>query len=64
MRASTPHTEGYATNPTDGVRVFFEVFGPPEAQRTIVFLPTWTIVHSRMWKSQVPYFSRQGFRVV
>src|SRR5687767_6768929 len=32
--------------------------------RTIAFLPTWTIVDSRLWKAQVPYFSRHGFRVV
>lgn len=64
MRASSPRIDGYATNPIDGVQLFYEVFGPPDATRTILFLPTWTIVDSRMWKAQVPYFSRQGFRVV
>ena len=64
MRAQYPHTDGYAPNPTDGVRIFYEVFGPPDASRTIVFLPTWTMVHSAVWQAQVPYFSRQGFRVV
>ena len=64
MRAHYPHTDGYAPNPTDGVRIFYEVFGPPDASRTIVFLPTWTMVHSAVWQAQVPYFSRQGFRVV
>jgi pimeloyl-ACP methyl ester carboxylesterase/predicted glycosyltransferase len=29
-----------------------------------VFLPPWSIVHSRVWKGQVPYFARHGFRVV
>ena len=64
MRAAYPHTEGYATNPTDGVRIFYEVFGPRDTERTILFLPTWTMVHSRIWKAQVPYCSRSGFRVV
>jgi pimeloyl-ACP methyl ester carboxylesterase len=64
VRALDPHTAGYATNQTDGVRVFYEVFGPPDAARTILFLPTWTIVDSRVWKGQVPYFAHQGFRVV
>lgn len=64
MRALDPHTAGFAANPTDGVRVFYEVFGPPDAARTIFFLPPWAIVHSRIWKAQVPYFSRQGFRVI
>ena len=54
MRALYPHTDGYATNPTDGVRVFYEVFGPADATRSILFLPTWTIVDSRLWKAQVP----------
>ena len=40
MRAAYPHTDGYATNPTDGVRIFYEVFGPRDAERTILFLPT------------------------
>ena len=45
MRAQYPHTDGFAANPTDGARIFYEVFGPGDASRTIVFLPTWTIVH-------------------
>ena len=64
MRALQPHTAEYVANPTDGVRIFHEVFGPSEAERTIFFLPTWTAVHSRIWKAQVPYFSRLGFRVI
>src|SRR5437764_3760516 len=64
MRAAYPHADGFATNPTDGVRVFYEVFGPENAEHTVLFLPTWTMVHSRIWKAQVPYFSRSGFRVV
>jgi pimeloyl-ACP methyl ester carboxylesterase/predicted glycosyltransferase len=64
MRAAYPHIDGFASNPSDGVRVFYEVFGPPDAERTILFLPTWTIVDSRVWKGQVPYFANSGFRVV
>src|SRR4051812_21850472 len=64
MRACYPHTAGFAVNPRDGVRVFYEVFGPPDAARTILFLPTWTLVDSRVWKGQVPYFARHGFRVI
>jgi pimeloyl-ACP methyl ester carboxylesterase len=64
MRALEPSTNGYAVNPDDGVRVFYEVFGPPDAEHTIAFLPTWSLVQSRLWKAQVPYFARHGFRVI
>jgi pimeloyl-ACP methyl ester carboxylesterase len=59
MRACRPTEEGYVER--DGVKIYFEVFGVGEP--TIVFLPTWEIVHSRAWKCQVPYFARHG-RVV
>lgn len=59
MRATLPHTEGVALN--DDVKLHFEVYG--EGKRTIVFLPTWAIIHSRCWKAQVPYFS-EHFRVI
>jgi pimeloyl-ACP methyl ester carboxylesterase len=64
MRALEPHTQGYAINPVDGVRVFYEVFGPSNAERSLLFLTPWGIVHSRIWKGQVPYFARHGFRVI
>src|SRR5262245_36997377 len=64
MRALEPIKTGYAANPHDGVRVFYEVFGPPDAPRAIAFLPTWSLVQSRVWKAQVPYFARHGFRVI
>jgi pimeloyl-ACP methyl ester carboxylesterase len=54
MRACQPTDEGYVD--VDGVKIHFEVFGVGEP--TIVFLPTWEIVHSRTWKCQVPYFAR------
>jgi pimeloyl-ACP methyl ester carboxylesterase/predicted glycosyltransferase len=43
------------------VKIFYEAFGSGE--RTILLLPTWSIVHSRYWKMQVPYLSRHA-RVV
>jgi pimeloyl-ACP methyl ester carboxylesterase/predicted glycosyltransferase len=64
MRAIQPRDSGYAVNPDDGVRLSYEVFGPADAERTIVFLPTWNIIHSRHWKFQVPYFAQRGFWVV
>jgi pimeloyl-ACP methyl ester carboxylesterase/predicted glycosyltransferase len=41
----------------DGVPLYFEVFGDGNAP-TILLLPTWSIVHSRFWKAQVPYLAR------
>ncbi|MEZ4521465.1 MAG: alpha/beta fold hydrolase [Thermomicrobiales bacterium] len=64
MRALEPRTSGYAINPKDGVRSYYEVFGPEGASRTILFFPTWSLIHSRCWKMQVPYFARRGFQVV
>jgi pimeloyl-ACP methyl ester carboxylesterase len=45
----------------DGVRVFYEVYGAGEP--TILLLPTWSIIHSRFWKLQIPYLAR-SYRVV
>ncbi|HYV02193.1 MAG TPA: alpha/beta fold hydrolase, partial [Actinomycetota bacterium] len=59
MRARYPDTDGYALR--DGVKLFYEVFG--EGEPTVLLLPTWSIVHSRHWKMQVPYLA-QHFRVV
>jgi len=41
--------------------VYWERFG--DGEPTVVFVPPWAIVHSRVWKMQVPYFARH-FRVV
>ena len=38
------------------MRVFYEVFGSGEP--AILLCPTWTLVHSRIWKMQVPYLAR------
>ncbi|MDN5796678.1 MAG: alpha/beta fold hydrolase [Intrasporangium sp.] len=59
MRAHEPDESGYALN--DGVRVYYEVHGT--GSPTLLLLPTWAIVHSRMWKLQVPYLARH-YRVV
>jgi pimeloyl-ACP methyl ester carboxylesterase len=59
MRAREADREGFVER--DGVKVGYEVFG--SGTPTLLLLPTWTIVHSRFWKMQVPYFARH-FRVV
>lgn len=59
MRARYPDTEGYVER--DGIRIFYEVYGTGEP--TIVLVPTWQIIHSRLWKAQIPYLARHG-RVV
>jgi pimeloyl-ACP methyl ester carboxylesterase/predicted glycosyltransferase len=53
-RARYPDSEGYVER--DGVRVFYEVYG--EGEPTVLLLPTWSIVHSRFWKAQIPYLAR------
>ncbi len=53
-RARYPDAEGYAAR--DGVRVFWERYG--EGDRTVLLVPTWSIVHSRAWKLQIPYLAR------
>jgi pimeloyl-ACP methyl ester carboxylesterase/predicted glycosyltransferase len=58
-RARSPDETGYVER--DGVSVFWERYGDREP--TILFLPTWSIIHSRCWKAQIPYFARH-FRVV
>ena len=45
----------------DGVRIAYESFGTSDV--TVVFPPVSVIVHSRIWKAQVPYLARH-FRVV
>ena len=38
------------------MRLYWEVYGSGE--RTVLFLPTWSIIHSRHWKMQIPYLAR------
>ena len=59
MRAREPDVEGYVER--DGVKVGYEVFG--DATPTVLLLPTWTIIHSRFWKAQIPYLARY-YRVI
>jgi pimeloyl-ACP methyl ester carboxylesterase/predicted glycosyltransferase len=54
MRACQPISDGYVER--DGVKVHYEVFGAGEP--TVLLLPTWSIIHSRHWKMQVPYLAR------
>ncbi|MGB7588993.1 MAG: alpha/beta fold hydrolase, partial [Solirubrobacterales bacterium] len=58
-RARYPDTEGFVER--GGQRLFYEVYG--EGEETIFLLPTWSLVHSRHWKMQIPYFARH-FRVL
>ena len=53
-RARYPDEDGYVER--DGVRLFYEVYGSGDP--TVFLLPTWSIVHSRHWKMQIPYLAR------
>lgn len=53
-RARYPDVTGYIER--DGVRVFWERYG--DGPQTVVLLPTWSLVHSRFWKAQIPYLAR------
>ena len=58
-RARYPDETGFIER--DGVRVFWERYG--SGRPTILLLPTWSILHSRHWKLQIPYLAR-FYRVV
>jgi pimeloyl-ACP methyl ester carboxylesterase len=59
VRAREPDESGYVER--SGARIYYEVFG--SGPTTLLFLPTWSLVHSRVWKLQVPYLARH-YRVV
>ncbi len=59
MRARHPDVAG--TVDRDRVRLGYEVYG--DGSPTVLLLPTWTIIHSRFWKFQIPYLARH-YRVV
>jgi pimeloyl-ACP methyl ester carboxylesterase len=59
MRPREPDAEGYVDQ--GGVKLHYEVFG--DGEPTLLLMPTWTIIHARFWKAQVPYLARH-FRVV
>ncbi len=58
-RARYPDSEGYVER--EGERLFYEVYG--EGEETLFLIPTWSLIHSRHWKMQIPYFARH-FRVL
>ncbi len=39
-----------------GVGLHYEVYGSGDP--TVLLLPTWSVIHSRHWKAQIPYLSR------
>jgi pimeloyl-ACP methyl ester carboxylesterase/predicted glycosyltransferase len=53
-RARYPDSTGHVQR--DGVRLYYEVYGSGE--QTVFLLPTWSIIHSRHWKMQIPYLAR------
>ena len=59
MRARAADRSGYVER--GGVRTYYEVYGT--AATTLLLLPCWSIVHSRVWKGQIPYLART-YRVV
>lgn len=59
MRAKLPVKDGSVDR--EGVRIHYEIYGTgPE---TIMFIPPWSIFHSRVYKAQIPYFSER-FRCI
>ena len=53
-RARYPDTTGFVER--DGVRIFYEVYG--EGGPTVLLMPTWSVIHSRHWKMQIPFLAR------
>ena len=51
--------EGFVSR--DGVKLAYEIYG--DGTDTMLFLPPWSIVHSRIYKSQLAYFS-EHFRCI
>src|SRR5215471_16790713 len=59
MRARYPDSDGVVVR--DRVDIRYERYG--EGWPAVLLLPTWSLVHSRHWKMQVPYLARH-FTVV
>jgi pimeloyl-ACP methyl ester carboxylesterase/predicted glycosyltransferase len=55
-RARYPDESGHVER--DGVSLYYEVYGTGEP--TVLLLPTWSIIHSRHWKMQIPYLARHS----
>jgi pimeloyl-ACP methyl ester carboxylesterase len=58
-RARYPDATGFIER--DGVRVFYETYGSGEP--TVLLLPTWSLVHARIWKMQIADLARR-YRVI
>jgi pimeloyl-ACP methyl ester carboxylesterase/predicted glycosyltransferase len=59
MRAKMPSSDGFVER--DGVKLHYEIYG--DGPETMVFVPPWAIVHSRVYKAQLPWFSER-FRCI
>jgi pimeloyl-ACP methyl ester carboxylesterase/predicted glycosyltransferase len=59
MKARQPDVEGVVDR--GGTRIRYEVHGG--GPRTLLFVPAWAIVHSRVFKAQLPWFADR-FRCV
>ena len=59
MRAKLPDETGFIDR--NGVRIYYEIYG--NGPETMLFVPPWCIVHSRIYKAQLPYFSER-FRCI
>jgi pimeloyl-ACP methyl ester carboxylesterase/predicted glycosyltransferase len=59
MRGRQPDVAG--TVDVDGTTIAYEFFG--DGDIVLLLQPTWCVVHSHVWKMQVPYLSRH-YRVV
>lgn len=58
MRASYPDKSDFALH--DNIKIHYEVHGAEHTELPpLVFLPSWPIVHSRMWKHQIAYFAKR-----
>ena len=53
-RAREPDATGAVIR--DGVNLAYEIYGSGEP--TVLLMPTWSIIHSRHWKMQIPYLAR------
>jgi pimeloyl-ACP methyl ester carboxylesterase len=55
LRDTASRFEGFIVR--DGVRVHYQVFG--NGRRTILLLPSWSVVHSELWAKQVPHLAER-----
>ncbi len=59
MRGLEPQEQGFVER--NGARVGYEVFGE-DGRQTLLLMPPYCIVHSRIWKMQVPYLATGSSR--